>query len=369
MAVDGRADPSEIQHAPAPWWRRWLWRVGNWVIPLPLAVYINRSQRYLGRPPEAVPDLPDEDWVRRHQEGLLDHSEERLRGIEAKGPALATTSGIFAAGIGVAIAEAWPDQSTWGRLLLVGSAVYIALSLVTPIILVGPQRRATVTLGRLRDAVEERQGEAGLAHWMAEGAVQNDVLTLRLSNLQVASRNMLVVGTTLFLLWGLLTITGAVADDGRPEMARGCPDTTDRDALFLVHGRNHLRLDEVKRFLERRQTLPVVVLADQPNAGQTVFEKLLRHACQTRYAVVIYTGDDQGRLRKKRKLRPRARQNVVFELGLFYGLLPRGRVTLLLEPGTELPSDVEGVAHAPLDGRDRWRVELLRDLEAAGVAR
>ena len=44
------------------------------------------------------------------------------------------------------------------------------------------------------------------------------------------------------------------------------------------------------------------------------------------------------------KPRLRARQNVVFETGLFMGLLGRKKVCVVYEPVVELSSDLEGVA-------------------------
>src|SRR5688572_28819769 len=125
------ADRDRGQRPLRTWWWRWLWRAGTRIAPLAVAIYVNRSRRYLGREPDPMPQLSDQAWLWRHQEALLDQSEQRLRGIEAKGPGLATTSAIFAAGVGIAIAEAWSRQTVVGQVLLIASAAYVALSLVT----------------------------------------------------------------------------------------------------------------------------------------------------------------------------------------------------------------------------------------------
>jgi predicted nucleotide-binding protein len=39
----------------------------------------------------------------------------------------------------------------------------------------------------------------------------------------------------------------------------------------------------------------------------------------------------------------RARQNVVFELGFFFGSVGRERVAVLYEPDVEKPSDIDGL--------------------------
>jgi predicted nucleotide-binding protein len=54
----------------------------------------------------------------------------------------------------------------------------------------------------------------------------------------------------------------------------------------------------------------------------------------------------------------RARQNVVFELGYFYGKLGRrsGRVILLHKGGLEIPSDIAGVVY----------IDISNGIEASG---
>jgi len=86
------------------------------------------------------------------------------------------------------------------------------------------------------------------------------------------------------------------------------------------------------------------------------------------YAVVLLTGDDEGRLRGEQDLRPRARQNVVLELGFFLGLLGRGRVAVLAAPGVDHPSDISGLVDIPLDPGGAWPHHLLNELEAAGIS-
>jgi predicted nucleotide-binding protein len=91
-----------------------------------------------------------------------------------------------------------------------------------------------------------------------------------------------------------------------------------------------------------------VVLLMQPNRGQTVIEKFEAVADTCDGAIVVWSADDFGGLAStgaRRKSQSRARQNVVFELGYFYGALRRltGRVLLLEFGDTELPSDIAGV--------------------------
>jgi predicted nucleotide-binding protein len=114
--------------------------------------------------------------------------------------------------------------------------------------------------------------------------------------------------------------------------------------------------------------LPAIVLHEQANKGGTILEKFERHAQSASLAVVLLTGDDEGRLRDSDKpLSPRGRQNVILELGVFIGLLGRERVVVLKDPGVEEPSDLTGLMYIPLDDAGPWRTDLLRELAASGI--
>ena len=86
------------------------------------------------------------------------------------------------------------------------------------------------------------------------------------------------------------------------------------------------------------------------------------------FAVVLLTADDEGVARMSRERYLRARQNVVFELGMFIGRLGRSKVAVLYEHGVELPSDVNGILYTPLDSAGAWKLSLARELLAAGIA-
>jgi predicted nucleotide-binding protein len=132
--------------------------------------------------------------------------------------------------------------------------------------------------------------------------------------------------------------------------------------VFLVHGRNEAAKESTARFLEKLG-ITAVILHEQPNLGKTLIEKL-EHYGGVPFAVVLLTPDDEGRAKDGDTLNPRARQNVVLELGYFVGHLGRKRVCALYRGGVELPSDYDGVAWINMDGD--WRLFLARELRAAG---
>ena len=139
------------------------------------------------------------------------------------------------------------------------------------------------------------------------------------------------------------------------------------DAIFLVHGRDHKAREQVRSFLLQCTSREVIVLDEKPGGGADILGKLLTHAQQAAYAVVLLTGDDEGRVIGSSDLQQRARQNVILELGLFIGLLGRNKVMALYEPGVEIPSDYLGVTYVELDPHRAWRIGLVTELRAAGI--
>lgn len=135
--------------------------------------------------------------------------------------------------------------------------------------------------------------------------------------------------------------------------------------VFTVHGRDEAAREKVARFLEKLELKPVV-LHEQPNKGRTVIEKFEDYS-HVGFAVVLLTPDDEGRLRNgKGDFKPRARQNVILELGYFLGKLDRERVCALVKEGVEWPSDYDGVVYIPLDDSGGWELRLIRELKSAG---
>lgn len=138
--------------------------------------------------------------------------------------------------------------------------------------------------------------------------------------------------------------------------------------IFVVHGRDDARKYELVRLLDRTTDREAIVLHEQASRGATLLEKLERHAQAASFAVVLLTGDDEGRLRDdSAPLRARGRQNVILELGVFLGLLGRSNVAVLIDPDVDRPSDLDGLVYIPLDPGGGWKLLLLKELEASGI--
>lgn len=139
--------------------------------------------------------------------------------------------------------------------------------------------------------------------------------------------------------------------------------------VFVVHGQDDEAKAIVSLFLTKCDLEPIV-LHDQPNGGRTIIEKFEREA-DVGFAVILLTPDDIGGLKSgeegaQTNLKPRARQNVILELGYFTGKLGRSRVAALKKGDLELPSDISGVVWTAFGGDEAWKVALARELRAAG---
>ncbi len=162
---------------------------------------------------------------------------------------------------------------------------------------------------------------------------------------------------------------------GEIELTEGTP-TNEAEAtapggthVFIVHGHDDARKLEVASMIRDLTAVKPVILSERPNQGDTVIENLERAASKAAYAVVIASSDDVGsKMDSSNNLKPRARQNVIFELGYFIGKLGRSRVALLVEPNVDRPSDTDGILYIQLDPNGGWKLPLARELNSAGIS-
>ncbi|MDE0183819.1 MAG: nucleotide-binding protein [Caldilineaceae bacterium] len=137
--------------------------------------------------------------------------------------------------------------------------------------------------------------------------------------------------------------------------------------VFVAHGRDEGPKHEVARFITELNLEPVI-LEEQADKGRTIIAKFEEEAREVKYAVVLLTPDDEGRLGDSgAEYSPRARQNVIFELGYFAGALGRRQVCALVKGEIEKPSDYDGVVYIPYNNSGGWKLSLVRELKAAGL--
>ncbi|CEA00501.1 putative nucleotide-binding protein containing TIR-like domain protein [Pseudomonas saudimassiliensis] len=136
--------------------------------------------------------------------------------------------------------------------------------------------------------------------------------------------------------------------------------------VFIVHGHDEQAKESSARFIEKLG-LNAVILHEQANEGQTIIEKLEKHT-DAAYAVVLFTPDDVGASSASPgNLQPRARQNVLVELGYMAAKIGRNRVCVLRKGNVEIPSDFLGVLYIDIDAAGAWRLTLAKELKVAGL--
>jgi predicted nucleotide-binding protein len=142
---------------------------------------------------------------------------------------------------------------------------------------------------------------------------------------------------------------------------------TPSNKVFLVHGRDEAARNEVALFL-RAIGLDPIILHLRPNGGRHLLTKFREESEGATFAVVLMTPDDTGGIAEvNAAVQPRARQNVVFELGFFIGKLGPTNVAALLKSTVEKPSDFDGIAYIAYGPGTPWKTELARELHHAKV--
>lgn len=132
--------------------------------------------------------------------------------------------------------------------------------------------------------------------------------------------------------------------------------------IFIVHGHDEGARQTVARFIEKIG-FEAVILSEQASQGRTIIEKIEAHT-DVGFAIILLTEDDVGG-KTAESLCPRARQNVLLELGYFIAKLTRQRVCTLRKGDVEIPTDFAGVVWETLDDGGAWKTALARELKAA----
>jgi predicted nucleotide-binding protein len=145
----------------------------------------------------------------------------------------------------------------------------------------------------------------------------------------------------------------------------GAPKASTSRQVFVVHGHDEAMLQAVARFLERAGLEPVI-LKERASRGDTIIEKIERCG-DVGFAIVLLSPDDHG-AKLGEALQSRARQNVLLELGYFFGRLERSKVCVLKKGNLEFPTDFAGVIWNVFDEAEGWKQKLLKELEDAGYS-
>ncbi len=114
-------------------------------------------------------------------------------------------------------------------------------------------------------------------------------------------------------------------------------------------------------------------LQNTGGGGLTIIEALEQEIAnptsRAKFGIVLMTPDDFGcsKAEGSAAVLPRARQNVVLEMGMMIAALTRRRVAILKKGHVELPSDANWILYIPFNEHVRETVPKLVDrLREAG---
>jgi predicted nucleotide-binding protein len=173
------------------------------------------------------------------------------------------------------------------------------------------------------------------------------------------------------------TIAAEIARDVRASIHAKAAEEN-RNSVFVVHGHDLNALGIVEEYLTM-VGITAVVLSRQEEHTQSLLQRFLAVAGRAGFAIVLLTADDRGASREQydvagigeKAIQFRARQNVILELGFFYGQLGFENVFVIHQkpdlpwPNFERPSDLDGVLFDNLSD-PAWRKKLGQRLLKAG---
>ena len=173
--------------------------------------------------------------------------------------------------------------------------------------------------------------------------------------------------------WG--TYTGAAPAAPAITVAEPVAPTnpvTANKKVFVVHGHDSAAREQLELVLHKLGLDPFV-LANTGGGGLTIIEALEAEigpkSNQARFGIVLMTPDDMGYAKSSgpENVQPRARQNVVLEMGMLISAVGRPNVAILKKGHIEVPSDAQGILYIPFNDHVKETVPKLADrLRAAG---
>lgn len=112
-----------------------------------------------------------------------------------------------------------------------------------------------------------------------------------------------------------------------------------KNRIFISHGQSK-EWYKLQVHLERVLEKSTLELAQEPNLGRTILQKLSEEAEKCFLAIIVMTGDD---ITAHNEIR--ARENVMHEIGYFQGLYGLSNIILLHEEGVNIPSNIHGLVY------------------------
>lgn len=140
--------------------------------------------------------------------------------------------------------------------------------------------------------------------------------------------------------------------------------------IFIVHGHDTTSLEQLELVL-RRLGLAPYVLQNNDGESRTLIEALEQQIYdRSAFGIILMTPDDYGykKAQTDADRQPRARQNVILEMGMVMASLGRSRMVILKKGNLEMPSDVNGVIYLEFnDHVKEVAVKLAQRIKSAGI--
>jgi predicted nucleotide-binding protein len=174
--------------------------------------------------------------------------------------------------------------------------------------------------------------------------------------LQVQGKNSDAFESALAIALGKTSATPQTADDPTAK-------------IFVVHGHDREARDQLELVLHRLGLEPFI-LQNADSGGRTIIEALEQNIYrEAAFGIILMTPDDFGYAKTETDAdrRPRARQNVILEMGMVMAALGRERMAILQKGILERPSDTDGILRIEFNDHAREIVpKLVQRLQAAG---
>lgn len=141
--------------------------------------------------------------------------------------------------------------------------------------------------------------------------------------------------------------------------------------IFVVHGHDTTSREQLELVLHKLG-LEHFVLANSGGEGLTIIESLEKEIGldgNSKFGIVLLTPDDFGysKVDGAERVQPRARQNVVLEMGMLISAVGRKNTVMLKKGHLEVPSDASGIMYLPFNDHVKEAVPRLVDrLKASG---
>jgi predicted nucleotide-binding protein len=159
-------------------------------------------------------------------------------------------------------------------------------------------------------------------------------------------------------------------DGAALEVAAKAMPVNEKTKIFVVHGHDTTALEQLELIL-RRLNLDPYILQNNDGQTKTIIEALEQQIYQeAAFGIVLMTPDDFGfaKVKGEEEKQPRARQNVILEMGMVLASLGRERMALLKKGALETPSDVDGILRLEFnDHVKEIAVKLARRMKGAGI--